>query len=142
MHSVRSTTQRHSVRSTRNKHSATATVTYTNLNQFLTPTVTYTATTTHETPAVTAEVTTTGEVDHSLEINRYDHIYTVHDPNLRTTCYSSVGSDSDSEKLEPRRICISMELSHATNLTQKKLAQRLDELHASSSGSSTHTVLP
>jgi len=99
-------------------------------------------TTTHETPAVTAEVTTTGEVDHSLEINRYDHIYTVHDPNLRTTCYSSVGSDSDSEKPEPRRIRISMELSHATNLIQKKLAQRLDEFHASSSGSSTHTVLP
>ena len=85
----------------------TPTVTYTNLNQFLTPTVTYTAaplmytqlTTTHETPAVTAEVTTTGEVDHSLEINRYDHIYTVHDPNLRTTCYSSVVSDSDSRSL-------------------------------------------
>ena len=99
-------------------------------------------TTTHETPAVTAEVTTTGEVDHSLEINRYDHIYTVHDPNLRTTCYSSVGSDSDSEKPETRRVRISMELSLATNLIQKKLAQRLDEFHASSSGSSTHTVLP
>ncbi len=85
----------------------TPTVTYTNLNQFLTPTVTYTAAliiytqqpTTHETPAVTAEVTTTGEVDLSLEINRYDHIYTVHDPNLRTTCYSSVVSDSDSRSL-------------------------------------------
>ena len=128
----------------------TPTVTYTNLNQFITPTVTYTAEPlictqqpiTQEVPAVAAEVTATEEVDHSLEINRYDHIYPTHDPNLRTTCYSSVGSDSDGEKIEPRRVRISMELLRATNLIQKKLAQRLDEFHASSSGSSTHTVLP
>jgi hypothetical protein len=90
----------------------TPTATYTNLNQFLTPTVTCTAapisytqqSTTHETLAVAAEVTTTGEVDRSLEINRYNHIYPVNDPNLRTTCYSSVESDSDSEKLEPRKV--------------------------------------
>jgi hypothetical protein len=123
----------------------TPTVTFTNLNQFHPPTVTYTAEPliytqqqiSQEAPAVAAEVTTTGEMDHSLEIDRYDH---KNDPNLRTTCYSSVGSDSDSEKIEPRRVRISMELLRATNLIQKKLAQKLDEFHASSSGSSTHSV--
>ncbi|MFN9687072.1 MAG: hypothetical protein ACK583_17635, partial [Cyanobacteriota bacterium] len=123
----------------------TPTVTFTNLNQFHPPTVTYTAEPliytqqqiSQEAPAVAAEVTTTGEMDHSLEIDRYDH---KNDPNLRTTCYSSVGSDSDCEKIEPRRVRISMELLRATNLIQKKLAQKLDEFHASSSGSSTHSV--
>jgi hypothetical protein len=92
----------------------TPTVTFTNLNQFHPPTVTYTAEPliytqqqiSQEAPAVAAEVTTTGEMDHSLEIDRYHH---TNDPNLRTTCYSSVGSDSDSEKIEPRRVRISME---------------------------------
>jgi hypothetical protein len=93
--------------------------------------------------ATTVDVTTEAEaLDNSLEITRYGLQDIHNDPHLHTTHYSSVGSDSDSEQIEPRRVRISMELIRATKLIQKKLTKTLDEFNAlnsnSSSGSSDH----